>query len=76
MGRNYDPNEPEVALEEGIGEEVAEGLRKLGHRAFIVKGWDRGRFGRGQIIRVKHTEEGRVYSAGSDLRGDGHAVGW
>ena len=62
-----------VYLEEGIGEEVAEALGKLGHDAQIIKGFQRGMFGRGQVIRL-HAENGKtVHSAGSDLRGDGGA---
>lgn len=62
-----------VYLEEGIGEDVAEELRKMGHDVEIVKGYKRGLFGRGQVIRC-HFEEGRhIYSAGSDPRGDGGA---
>ncbi|KAL8724445.1 MAG: hypothetical protein Q9166_007949 [cf. Caloplaca sp. 2 TL-2023] len=63
-----------VYLEEGISEEVAEHLRKLGHEVEILRGWARGLFGRGQVIRC-HVEDGKnVYSAGSDPRGDGAAV--
>ena len=62
-----------VYLEEGIGEDVAGALRSMGHDVEIVKGFQRGLFGRGQIIRC-HVEDGRtVYSAGSDPRGDGAA---
>lgn len=62
-----------VNVEEGIGREVVEGLRGLGHKVEVVGGWKRGLFGRGQVIR-KHEEEGQVvYSAGSDPRGDGAA---
>lgn len=60
-------------LEEGVGEEVREQLQKMGHNAQIVKGAQRSLFGRGQLIRCT-VEDGRVvYSAGSDLRGDGAA---
>lgn len=63
-----------VYLEEGIGGDVVEGLRKLGHEVEVVRGYERGLFGRGQVIRC-HVEDGRfVYSAGSDPRGDGAAV--
>ncbi|KAL8698296.1 MAG: hypothetical protein Q9201_006651 [Fulgogasparrea decipioides] len=63
-----------VYLEEGIRENVAEELRKLGHEVQILKGYKRGLFGRGQVIRC-HVEDGRnVYSAGSDPRGDGAAL--
>ena len=66
-----------VHLEEGIGEDVAEGLRKLGHQAQIMKGLDAfqlGLFGRGQVIRCYMDEGKHVYSAGSDHRGDGAAL--
>ncbi|KAJ0416117.1 nucleophile aminohydrolase [Aspergillus carlsbadensis] len=63
-----------VYVEEGVSEGAVEGLRKLGHKVKVLTGWERGMFGRGQIIRV-HYDEGRlVYSAGSDLRGDGMAI--
>lgn len=62
-----------VYLEDGIREEVAETLRGMGHRVEIVRGYRRGLFGRGQVVRC-HVEEGRhVYSSGSDPRGDGAA---
>ncbi|KAL9598879.1 MAG: hypothetical protein Q9219_004219 [cf. Caloplaca sp. 3 TL-2023] len=65
-----------VYAEEGIGEDVVRGLMGLGHEVKVLTGWERGLFGRGQVIRC-HVEEGegrRVYSAGSDMRGDGAAV--
>lgn len=63
-----------VYVEEGISDEAVEGLKKLGHQVTVLKGWKRGMFGRGQVIRC-HYEDGRiVYSAGSDLRGDGMAI--
>ncbi|CAL8577506.1 hypothetical protein XPA_003331 [Xanthoria parietina] len=63
-----------VYLEEGIGEDVADALAALGHEVQILRGWERGLFGRGQVIRC-HEEDGKlVYSAGSDPRGDGAAV--
>lgn len=62
-----------VYLEEGIDETVARQLQALGHEIQVIRGYQRGIFGRGQVIRC-HTEEGRhVYSAGSDPRGDGAA---
>ncbi|WEW60437.1 hypothetical protein PRK78_005923 [Emydomyces testavorans] len=62
-----------VYLEEGISESVAEGLRNLGHQVKILSEYQRSMFGRGQVIRC-HVEDGQiVYSAGSDLRGDGGA---
>ena len=67
-----------VHLEEGIPEEVVDGLRDgeghgKGHTVEVVKGSARRMFGRGQVIRC-HEEDGKkVYSAGSDMRGDGAA---
>lgn len=63
-----------VYLEEGISDKVKEGLTALGHDVVMVKGYERGLFGRGQIIRC-HMEDGRhVFSGGSDPRGDGAAL--
>lgn len=62
-----------VYLEEGIDETVARQLQALGHEIQVITGYQRGIFGRGQVIRC-HMEEGiHVYSAGSDPRGDGAA---
>lgn len=62
-----------VFLEDGIKEEVVEELKKMGHNVQLIKGYGRSVFGRGQVIRC-HDEDGqRVYSAGSDPRGDGAA---
>jgi gamma-glutamyltranspeptidase/glutathione hydrolase len=62
-----------VYLEEGISEETCRKLKAMGHEAQIVKGYGRGVFGRGQLIR-SHAEDGiTVFSAGSDPRGDGAA---
>ena len=62
-----------IYLEEGISEEAAHQLEALGHEVEIIKGYQRGIFGRGQVIRC-HMENGKhVYSAGSDPRGDGAA---
>ena len=63
-----------VYLEEGISEEATQGLKKLGHSVMILKGWNRGMFGRGQVIRLHHEEGQIVHSAGSDMRGDGAAI--
>lgn len=62
-----------VYLEEGISEEVAQQLRDLGHQVEIVKGYKRGLFGRGQIIRCHVEDDKHIFSAGSDPRGDGAA---
>ncbi|KAJ5646303.1 hypothetical protein N7490_002675 [Penicillium lividum] len=62
-----------VCVEEGISEEAIEGLRRLGHKIEVLKGWERSMFGRGQIIRLHYDDDQLVYSAGSDPRGDGMA---
>ncbi|EME83337.1 uncharacterized protein MYCFIDRAFT_211307 [Pseudocercospora fijiensis CIRAD86] len=65
-----------VYLEEGISEEAVAGMRNLGHKVQVVKGLERALFGRGQLIQwtVDPVEQIGVWSAGSDQRGDGHAV--
>ena len=65
-----------VYVEEGIEEDVVKGLQQLGHKVQVLHGLERGMFGRGQIIR-RHVDDltGQVvWSAGSDLRGDGGAM--
>ncbi|KUI55567.1 Putative gamma-glutamyltransferase YwrD [Cytospora mali] len=78
-GKATDPSKRDdntVYIEEGISEEVAQELKLMGHEVRYVTGMERSLFGRGQIIRVHHdpVENQRVYSAGSDMRGDGHAA--
>ena len=63
-----------IFLEDGIDEKAEKGLTALGHNVEMVTGFERGLFGRGQVIRC-HMEDGRhVFSAGSDPRGDGAAL--
>jgi len=64
-----------VSVEEGMPESTIEGLRKLGHKVEVVSGMARAMFGRGQVIRwsVDPVDGTGVWSAGSDLRGDGGA---
>lgn len=64
-----------VNVEEGMSEETIEGLKRLGHKVEVVKGWKRGMFGRGQIIRhtLDPVDGTGMWSAGSDMRGDGAA---
>lgn len=75
-----------VNLEEGIDQEVAEELRKRGHKVnWPIRGHSRSQFGRGQIITVgdwwnpsvsQADHPSRVLWAGSDPRGDGCAQGY
>ncbi|RPA96573.1 gamma-glutamyltranspeptidase [Choiromyces venosus 120613-1] len=85
VGKPYDPRVTGVSVEEGVvgEEEVLKGLEGKGHDAMLVRGWYRAIFGRGQVVRCSYdVEDGqedggtRVWSAGSDMRGDGHAVGY
>ncbi|KAK4250649.1 gamma-glutamyltranspeptidase [Corynascus novoguineensis] len=67
-----------VYVEEGMPEETIRGLRELGHPVKVLGGWGgmgRQMFGRGQIIRrtVDAVDGTGVWSAGSDMRGDGAA---
>ena len=63
-----------VFVEEGIRQETVKELRRLGHHVEVVTGHERALFGRGQVIRVQEQEGRKVFSGGSDLRGDGAAV--
>ena len=63
-----------VWAEEGIPEETVEGLEKRGHKVEMLTGFSRDKFGRGQIIRQSWDEGTRIWSAGSDQRGDGCAI--
>lgn len=65
-----------VSVEEGVDAEAVEALRGMGHKVEVVRGWARSLFGRGQIIRwvVDPVEGTGVWSAGSDMRGDGAAI--
>ncbi|KAG8168439.1 hypothetical protein KVR01_001188 [Diaporthe batatas] len=64
-----------VDVEHGIPDEVIAGLQRLGHQTQTVSAYRRAVFGRGQVIRwtVDPLEGTGVWSAGSDLRGDGAA---
>lgn len=60
-----------VDLEIGVPEHLLRGLEARGHVVQLL--FTRGDFGRGQIIW--RLDDG-MYVAGSDMRGDGAAVGW
>lgn len=61
-----------VALEEGISSDVISSLEKMGHPVYLVSGYDRSLFGRGQVILRDAATA--VLSAGSDPRADGCAM--
>jgi len=78
-GKSTDPSKKvdnTVYLEEGIGQDVAKALDEMGHEVKMVTGMGRALFGRGQVIRAHHdpVDGSRIYSAGSDMRGDGAAA--
>lgn len=67
---------PTIFIEEGIADSVVEGLKQIGHQVEVLRGFDRAKFGRGQLIR-RHVDDytgAVVWSGGSDLRGDGCAI--
>jgi gamma-glutamyltranspeptidase/glutathione hydrolase len=63
-----------VSLEEGIPEDVVDGLLKLGHTTRSVTGYARSTFGRAQIIKKEEKDGKFVYAGGSELRSDGAAT--
>lgn len=65
-----------VYIEEGIPASTVAALRALGHDARPAVGFGRSTLGRGQVIQhtVDKLSGRRVWAAGSDLRGDGHAA--
>lgn len=76
-----------VYVEDGFSDEVIQELCSMGHDIIgPITGWDRRRFGRGQVITMgdwwstKDTasaETGQVLLyAGCDIRGDGVPVGY
>ncbi|OJJ49225.1 hypothetical protein ASPZODRAFT_129638 [Penicilliopsis zonata CBS 506.65] len=71
---SQDKRKPVVYVEEGVKDETIQGLKRLGHHVKLLTGWERGMFGRGQIIRCHYDDGKLVYSAGSDPRGDGMAI--
>lgn len=74
IAADSEPGNQTVYIEEGISDEAIEGLKRLGHQVKVLTGWQRGMFGRGQIIRCHYDDGQLVYSAGSDPRGDGMAI--
>lgn len=64
-----------VHVEDGMPQATIDGLVSLGHKVEVVTGIKRNMFGRGQIIRhtIDPVDGATVWSAGSDMRGDGAA---
>ncbi|QRW15852.1 gamma-glutamyltranspeptidase [Rhizoctonia solani] len=63
----------EVYFEDGIPVETVEKLKEMGHDAHRLSGFSRAMMGRGQVIQKLSVKE-LVWAAGSDQRGDGHAI--
>ncbi|KXS16480.1 acylase ACY 1 [Gonapodya prolifera JEL478] len=73
-----EPPEYPVHFDEGVDEATLDALRKMGHKVVVLEGWKRGTMGRGQVIET-HADKRtgtRVLIGGSDLRGDGMALGF
>lgn len=75
MSHDMDVSDVVVYVEEGIPDKTIAELTELGHNVKVLRGAERGMFGRGQIIRsfVDPIENVMVWSAGSDMRADGAA---
>ena len=67
-------NSGTVRIEEGLNSKTIKELRQRGHDLSIVKGYERGIFGGGQVISRDPTTG--VLIAGSEPRKDGQAAGW
>jgi gamma-glutamyltranspeptidase/glutathione hydrolase len=66
----------EIYFEEGINPDVVSKLKEMGHQCEMVTGYRRGMLGKGQVIQRVIDPNGRgVWACGSDLRGDGSALG-
>ncbi|RSH91435.1 hypothetical protein EHS25_009734 [Saitozyma podzolica] len=66
----------EIWFEDGIAPEVVNELRAMGHQCEVASGYQRKIAGKGQVIQLVQDPSGRrVWACGSDLRGDGCAVG-
>ncbi|ACY14307.1 gamma-glutamyltransferase family protein [Haliangium ochraceum] len=68
-----DPNVGNITVEEESPPALIDELSEMGYLARTIRGHDRGIFGRGQVI-TRDADSG-VLCGGSDLRGDGMALG-
>lgn len=76
VGSGYEAGNT-VSLEEGISAEIIQKLSSMGHKTQgPVSGYERTKFGRGQIIVSHPTAKGKIWWAGSDTRADGLAIGY
>ncbi|OJJ94978.1 hypothetical protein ASPACDRAFT_55558 [Aspergillus aculeatus ATCC 16872] len=68
--------ELDAPREDGIEQKVIDELQQKGHHVEKVTGWQRGVFGRGQVIRCQTEASYRVYRTAAvvDFRGDGLAI--
>lgn len=71
---DVETGEGTVKVEAGIDETVTAELRRRGHEVAVLDGYERTRFGGGQVI--SRDPETGVMVAGSEPRKDGAAVGW
>lgn len=73
-----EPDQGIIYLENGVGDDVVEELKDMGHNIKVIKGFPRKVFGRGQVIlkKVDKKTEKFVWVAGSDPRADGQAAGY
>ncbi|MEX0761107.1 MAG: gamma-glutamyltransferase [Dehalococcoidia bacterium] len=64
----------DVKVEADLPKQTVDELKRRGHTVEVLDGYDRTRFGGGQVIS-RDAETG-VLTAGSEPRKDGAAVGW
>ena len=67
-------NSGTVRVEEGLDPKTINELRHRGHDVSLIKGYERGIFGGGQVI--SRDPSTGVLTAGSEPRKDGQAAGW
>ena len=65
-----------VWLEEGTSDETIQDLQKLGHTIQVLRGYDRYKMGRAQVIANRKDPRTmmRYLIGGADPRGDGYCA--